>query len=72
MHLEAPADEKGFAESYLATHTIVVFDWKDRLRILVSGKVKVDTYTKTDVIVRKSLSTSVAYVLPPNEKVVTA
>jgi hypothetical protein len=68
-HLLSPNDQPGYAESYLVTGAICVFDFVDRLRILVSGKVEVLTYTKTDVIVNRALSTSVAYVLPPTYRV---
>lgn len=61
----APEDLEGFAPSYLVTGVEAVFDWKDRLRLLVSGRLRVEIRTKTDVIVRKTESTSVVCVLPP-------
>ncbi len=67
-NLPVPNDESDYAEGYITTVAICVFDWLDRLRILVSGKVEVKIYTKTDVMVNKAHSTSVASVLPPNEK----
>jgi len=59
-------DAKGFVAAYLVTGTIVVFDWRDRLRVLVSGKIEVVAATKTDVIVSKTLSRSKVSVLPPD------
>lgn len=64
-HEPAPEDLDGFAPSYMVTDVYVVLDWKDRLRLLVSGRLRVETRTKTDVIVRKTESTSVVNVLPP-------
>lgn len=62
---EPPEDLEGFAPSYMVTEVVTVLDWKDRLRVLVSGKLKVSTQTKTDVIVRKMASQSAVYVLSP-------
>ncbi len=67
-HLPIPNNESTYAEGYITTVAICVFDWLDRLRILVSGKVEVKIYTKTDVMVNKAHSTSVAYVLTHKEK----
>lgn len=60
-----PEDLEGFAPSYMVTEVIAVLDWKDRLRVLVSGKMKVSTQIKTDVIVHKMISQSAVYVLSP-------
>ena len=50
----------------LITETNVYFDWKDRLRILMSGKVRVAVSTKSNVIVDTAISMSEVSVLPPN------
>jgi hypothetical protein len=65
QYLPIPDDLEGFAPSYMVTETIAFLDWKDRLRTLVSGKVKVRVHTKTDVIVGKSLSTAAVSVCSP-------
>jgi hypothetical protein len=41
------------------------FDWRDRLRLLVSGNIYVEINIKTDVAVMKCSSTSALSVLPP-------
>lgn len=64
-HLDAPDDLEGYAPSYMVTDTYSYLDWKDRLRVLVSGKLRLKTQTKTDVIVTKMVSTSALTVLPP-------
>jgi hypothetical protein len=61
-----PEDTDGFAPSYIMTRVISNLDWKDRLRVLLSGRLAVETQTKTDVVVSKMVSQSVVYVLPPN------
>ncbi len=58
-------DAEGFVVSYLITGVIVVLDWRDRLRVLISGKIEIVAATKTDVIVSKTLSRSKVSVLPP-------
>jgi hypothetical protein len=62
---EPPEDLEGFAPSYMVTEVVAVLDWKDRLRVLVSGKLNVSTQTKTDVVVNKMDSKSAVYVLSP-------
>jgi hypothetical protein len=57
-----------FVPSYMMTETVAVLDWKDRLRILVSGKLMVSVATRTDVIVFKCQSVSKVSVVPPNYK----
>ena len=65
QYLPIPDDLEGFAPSYMVTETIAFLDWKDRLRTLISGKVKVRMHIKTDVIVGKSLSTAAVSVCSP-------
>lgn len=62
---EIPEDLEGFAPSYMMTDVRIRLDWADRLRVLVSGNLRVETTTKTDVIVSKMDSQSVVCVLPP-------
>lgn len=59
-------DHPDLAEAYISTDVYSRFDWKDRLRILFSGKVMVSLATKTSVIVEKAVSASKVSVLPPN------
>lgn len=60
--------EEGFVPSCLHTETHCILDWKDRLRVLFTGHVVVDVWTKTDVLVKKSKSRSEVAVLPPIRK----
>lgn len=62
---EIPEDLDGWATSYMQTHVVWHADWCDRLRVLVSGKVHVQTNTKTDVDVKRMQSWSAVYVEPP-------
>jgi hypothetical protein len=64
---EAALLRAGFAPGELMTDTHIGLDWKDRLRVLVSGKLRVRTRTATDVIVNKMQSRSVTYVPAPWE-----
>jgi hypothetical protein len=50
---------------YITSHTIAVLDWRDRLRVLVSGRVHVHMRTETNVLVTKCDSVSVVYVEAP-------
>lgn len=61
-----PEEMEGFAESHLCINTISHFDFWDRLKILISGKVMVAASTKTDVTVHQAISASSVSVLPPN------
>lgn len=56
--------EEGFAPGALHTETHVLLDWKDRLRVLVTGHIGIDVYTKTDVPVKRARSRSDVAVLP--------
>jgi hypothetical protein len=64
-HLQIPEDLEGFAPSYMLTLVMIRLDWADRLRILVSGNLRVETHTKTDVAISKMDSQSMVTVLPP-------
>lgn len=64
-HVPIPEDLEGFAPSYMVTGVVTHLDWKDRLRVLVSGNLRVEIQTKTDVIVTKMVSQSAVSVLPP-------
>jgi hypothetical protein len=65
-YLEIPEDLEGSAPSYMIIEVVAVLDWKDRLRMLWSGKLRVHTRTKTDVIVSRMVSESAVSVLPPH------
>jgi len=62
---EIPEDLEGFAPSYMITEVRIHLGWVDRLRILVSGNLRVETTTKTDVIITKMASQSTVTVLAP-------
>jgi hypothetical protein len=59
------AEGDGFAPSAFHTETHCILGWKDRLRVLVTGHVAVDVWSKTDVIVGRAVSRSSVAVLPP-------
>lgn len=59
--------EPGFVPGEFMTGVTLVFDWRDRLRLLVSGGVAVEVRTATDVIVDKAKSRSTFYVLAPGD-----
>jgi hypothetical protein len=65
-NMEPP--EEGFAPSAFHTETHVILDWKDRLRVLVTGHICVDVWTKTDEPVNRAKSRSEVAVLPPIQK----
>jgi hypothetical protein len=64
--LPIPEDTEGFAPSYMVTGCVCHLDWRDRLRVLVSGRVRIEIQTKTDVVVSRMQSQSVVCVLPPS------
>ena len=59
-------DVEGYAEWYCSTQTFSYLDWKDRLRVLISGKVMTSTALKTDKPIDRMLSRAAISVLPPN------
>lgn len=68
-HVERPCESiAGLAEGCLIVSTVTHFDWKDRLRILVSGNVAIENVVQTDVTVLRSYSYAASGVLPPWEK----
>lgn len=58
-------EEPDFAPGALITDTVAHLDFLDRLRVLVSGRVRVEVSTKTDVLVKKSKSMAAVGVMPP-------
>ena len=56
---------EGFVEGAVITKTVVWFSWGDRLRVLLGGRVEVETAMETDVVVRRTRSVSGVGVLPP-------
>lgn len=55
----------GFAPSWFVVGTRIRLDWKDRIRVLVSGNAHVDIAVKTDLMISKSQASSDFAVLPP-------
>lgn len=55
---------EGYTESYLMNVTLAHLDWKDRLRVLISGRLVVRVSTKTDKIIERSYSKSNISVAP--------
>lgn len=62
--LQDPPPE-GFAIGVFHTETHVHLDWKDRLRVLLSGHLVLDAYSKTDVTINKAMTLSEVSVLRP-------
>lgn len=58
-------EKDGWAPGALSTRTVCVIGRLDRLRLLISGQLVVDTRTQTDVIVNRARTVSACYVLPP-------
>jgi hypothetical protein len=58
-------DKEGWAPGYMITEVVASLDWRDRLRVLVSGKVHVSTSTRTDVNVSKVHSETAVWVDAP-------
>ncbi len=52
----------------MTTRIVAHIDWKDRIRILVSGQIAVETNSRTSSPVRHAISSSVVFVLPPGWK----
>lgn len=50
----APWNDDDGTAHYIVTDTVAVFDWLDRLRILLTGRVHVATRTRTEVPVGKA------------------
>lgn len=61
----APEDCEGFAPGYARTMTYVNLDWGDRLRLLVSGQLRVDHVHQTDVVIGRMRTQAQECVLPP-------
>lgn len=57
---------QGFAPGWFCLDVTVMFDWKDRLRLLVSGKLNIATDCKTDRIIGRSFALTKVAVLPPD------
>lgn len=62
-------DEPEWQRGYIKNDTTIIFDWLDRLRVLVSGKVAVSLTIRTDAKVDKTQSVSGVGVLPPTHPV---
>ena len=60
-----------WAAGYLESEVTIFLDWKDRLRLIVSGKLMVSTSIKTSAFVERSMAKSNISVLPPFYKVRT-
>ena len=60
-----PGPDDWFVPGVLSTRTVVHVDWRDRLRLLLSGKCEVATYTRTNVAVARGETRSLFSVLPP-------
>lgn len=53
---------------YLVQHVVVDLDWLDRMRVLISGRLRVEIYTKTGAPIRTHESTAAAWVEAPGSR----
>jgi hypothetical protein len=60
------AEHPDWAPSWFIITTRARLDWRDRLRVLVSGNLCIDQAVKTDVPIARSRSTSAISVEPPS------
>ena len=65
MHLPPPPDVKGYADGYLTSTTDLRFGMANRLRFLISGRIRVIMHTKTDATVKDAQSVSTGFICPP-------
>jgi hypothetical protein len=56
---------EGFTPGYCRNRTVMVLDWKDRLRVLVSGRVNLEQVHQTDVQIGKLKTVGTVCILPP-------
>lgn len=68
-HAPRPELADGWAPSWFVVGSVCHLDWRDRLRVLISGNLHVEAAVKTDVIISRSRATSAVSVLPPGEPV---
>ena len=61
------AEPEWWTPGALVTETEIILDWKDRLRVLVSGRCSLHVSTRTDVPITRSESRSLFSVLPPTK-----
>lgn len=64
------ADDTTFPDGFWAPGWFIIdvccdLDWRDRLRLLISGRLMVHSALKTDVAITRSQATSAISVLPP-------
>ena len=63
--VDLPEDAEGFAPGYMRTDVHIGLDLRDRLRTLVSGKLRVVVVSQTDVTVATMRSGSTFWVEAP-------
>jgi hypothetical protein len=64
-HAEMHDDHPDFAPGALITDTFTYLDWGDRFRVLISGKINIESRTQTDVAVKYARTNTNVRVLPP-------
>ncbi|KXV20627.1 hypothetical protein [Gluconobacter japonicus] len=67
-HVSRPLGEgyaEGMAPGFFVTNVRVVFDWKDRLRTLVSGKIHVEVVSQTNLTVARAATRAATKVMRP-------
>lgn len=72
VFVPAPEDDaaigEGFAPGRLVVRVVTVLDWRDRLRLLVSGRLFSFVSVQTDKIVVRARSEAKTGVLPPGKE----
>lgn len=63
---------EGFPPSWITAHTYIRLDWKDRLRVFVSGRLFVAQAIQTDVEVSQSVITTRTSVPAPGTSLAKA
>lgn len=67
-HAPRPDEQEladGWAPSWFIVRTGVHLDWRDRLRVMISGNLRVEQVIKTDVEIKRSDAASAVGILPP-------
>lgn len=62
---ETPEFTNGFSKEWFSVAAVAMFTWRERLLILISGRILCHQSIKTDKVIKKSNSTCVFSVLPP-------
>lgn len=65
QRFETPESIDGFAPGYSVVQTVVHVSWRDRLRVLVSGRCDVEAHVYTETTLRRVYALGNFTVRPP-------